>query len=102
MDEGLIKRAKAVMDRANKLGCTETKLRGILLTGDEDAFLCTGSAILPSSAIIPNWGELDWLLRDLIRYVESYCDMLEEDIKELEKKVQALPKNDADQEQDKE
>ena len=39
---------------------------------------------------------------DLINYTNLYCHVLEENIKELEKKVQALPKNDADQEQDKE
>lgn len=98
MDEGLIKRAKAVMDRANKLSATEYKLSNILKNGGKYVPECCTGSYLGTE----NWDELDWLMDDLISYTNSYCHVLEEDIKELEKKVQAKPKNDADQEQDKE
>ena len=98
MNEGVIGRAKAARDRAGKLSSTKYKLSNILKNGGKYVPECCTGSLLGTE----NWGELDWLLRDLSRYVERYCDMLEEDIKELEKKVQALPKNDADQEQDKE
>ena len=98
MDKDLIEKAKAVRDRAGKLSATEYKLSNILKNGGKYVpEYCTGSLLGTE-----NWDELDWLLADLIRHVNNYCDVLEENIKELEKKIQALPKNDADQEQGKE
>lgn len=99
MDKDLIEKAKAARARANKLRETKTRLHEIILTGYVHT-VTTGSALTISGT--ENWDELDWLMDDLISYTNSYCHVLEEDIKKLEKKVQALPKNDADQEQDKE
>lgn len=98
MDKEVIERAKAVRDRANKLSATEYKLSNILKNGGKYVPECCTGSYLGTE----NWDELDWLMNRLSNHVNNYCDVLEENIKELEKKVQALPKNDADQEQDKE
>ena len=98
MGKGMIEWAKAARDKADKLSATEYKLSNILKNGGKYVPEYFTGSLLGTE----NWDELDWLLNDLIRIINNYCDVLEKNIKKLEKKVQALPKNDADQEQDKE